>query len=115
MITQWVTVHHVHLYLDEYPWPLKGTVRTPTVASGRGYCLQTAHLGPRCPGCFARNSTNLPNYGGRKGGNPTTCWCHLDTCFSGSIQCGSFQMLSDKPRPVTSFYDGQSPAFGNPH
>ena len=29
---------------DEYPEPFNRIVRTPSVASGCGYCLQTAHL-----------------------------------------------------------------------
>ena len=36
----------LHTSLGEYRWHFKGTVRTvtPTVASGREYYLQTAHL-----------------------------------------------------------------------
>jgi hypothetical protein len=34
----------IHLSLDEYPDHFKGAVRTPSVALGHGYCLQTAHL-----------------------------------------------------------------------
>jgi len=62
-----VRLHHVHTSLDEYPEPLKGTVRTPTVASGRGYCLQTAHLESRHFHCFSRKPADLPNYRGREG------------------------------------------------
>ena len=49
----------------------KGTVRNPTVASGRGYCLQTAHLGSWRLDFFVRSLANLPSHGGGKGGNPT--------------------------------------------
>ena len=39
---------------------LKGTVRTSSVVSGRGYCLQTAHLESRCYGHFVRKPANPP-------------------------------------------------------
>ena len=37
-------LHRVHTILYGYPYPFKGTVRTPTIASDRGYYLRTAHL-----------------------------------------------------------------------
>lgn len=45
--------HRGHTSLDRYPEPFEGTVRTPSVASDRGYCLQTA-------GQFARKPANSP-------------------------------------------------------
>jgi hypothetical protein len=58
----WVTVRRVTLgthQSDGYQNPYKGTVRTPTAASGRGNWLQTAHLEPRRWGHFVRNSATL--------------------------------------------------------
>ena len=72
-VIEWLSVrlHRVHLHLDEYQLPFMGTVRTPTVASGHGYCLQTAHLESRRFDLCVRSPANLLSYGGGKGGNPT--------------------------------------------
>ena len=56
--------------LDGFLGPFKGTVRTPSVALGPGYRLQTAHLESRCYRCFTRKSVGLPSYRGRKGLQP---------------------------------------------
>ena len=39
------------------PEPLKGTVRTPSVASGRGYRLQTAHWNLDTTGILSGNES----------------------------------------------------------
>jgi len=39
-----VRLQCVHMSLDRYREHFKGTVRTPSIASGHGYCLQAAHL-----------------------------------------------------------------------
>ena len=44
LIDSWVTVRKATPYTPEFQKPLKGTVRTPTVASGRGNYLRTAYL-----------------------------------------------------------------------
>jgi len=66
---------------------LKGTVGTPTVASGRGYYLQTAHLES---GALAFSLESQPAPKTTEGGNcgkltdfsRTTCWYHFDAQFS---------------------------------
>ena len=70
-----VRLHRVHMSLDEYPEPFKGTVRTLAVASDRGYCLQTAHLESRRLGSFARNRSifQTTEDGNPTYPNPTTC------------------------------------------
>jgi len=52
--------------LDEYPELFRG-IGTPSVALGRGYCINTAHLGSWLCSRFARKPVNLPNYQGREG------------------------------------------------
>ena len=37
VLVYWVTVH-------KNREPFKGTVKTPSIGSGRGFCLQTVHL-----------------------------------------------------------------------
>ena len=71
----WVTVHkatRVHTSLDRYREPFKGTVRTPSVGSGRGYCPQTAHLESRRYGHFVRKPANPSSYRVENGGNLTS-------------------------------------------
>ena len=65
----WVTVrrtYNVHTLIRRIKISYNGTVRTPTVASVRGYFLQTAHLKPQRWGRFARNLATRPNCGVRK-------------------------------------------------
>jgi len=60
---------------------------TPTVASGRGYCLYTAHLESSAL-AFPLESQPAPKTTeDGKGGkiinfSRTTCWCDLDARFS---------------------------------
>lgn len=61
-----VRFRRVQISLDEYREPFKGSVRTPSATSGRGYCIQTAHLGPWPCGRVARKPVNLPKYQGRE-------------------------------------------------
>jgi len=84
---------------------------TPTVASGHGYCLQTAHLEPRCLGCFARNLASLPNCGEREGWQPHQLQPHHMLVSSRRLilqcwytRCGSSQIFSNKPRLTAPFY-----------
>ena len=60
MTVRRVTTCTVQPGLDEYLEPFKGTVRTPSIASGHGYHLQTAHPELRCYDRFARKQTNPP-------------------------------------------------------
>ena len=55
----------------------------PTIASGRGYCLQTAHLESRCLGSFARNLAGLPNYREREGWQPHQLQPHSTPPYAG--------------------------------
>ena len=43
----WLFVRQYVKCTHGYPWTYKGTVRAPSVVSGRGYCLQTARLESR--------------------------------------------------------------------
>ena len=52
-----VGLQRVCTSLDEY-----GSVRTPPVGSGHGYCVQTVRLGSRRYGHFARKQTKPPSY-----------------------------------------------------
>jgi len=49
------------------------------IASGQGFCLQTAHLESGALTLFVRNSAILPNYWGREERKP-----HLDSVLDDS-------------------------------
>ena len=106
----------VRLYLctTEHPEPFNGTVKTPTVASGRGDRLQTAHLESRRFGRFARNSADLPNYRGWEGRQPYLLQPHhmlvssrrLVLPFHWRARYGCSQVLGSKPWLMVPFYNG---------
>ena len=85
-----VRLHHVHLHLNEYREPFKGTVRTPTVASGHEYCLQTAHLESSASAVSLETRPTFQTMGCGKDGspvylNPTICWRDLNIQFPGFV------------------------------
>ena len=109
---QWVTVH-MRTSPDEYREPFKGTVRIPSVASGRGYCLQTARIWSR--GAKAISLENRPTLqitGARKDYNlvhfnHTVRWRSPRLMVVRSHRCirgGSSRKLKNKPRLVEPFY-----------
>ena len=63
----YVRLLRVHTNPDEYRNPFKGIVRTPSIASGRGYCLQTAYPESRRQGHFTRKPANPPKLRDREG------------------------------------------------
>ena len=65
-----VRLQRVRTSLDEYREPFKGAVKTLPVVSGRGYCLQTAHL--EHSGHFSREPASPSSYGVGKDCNPPT-------------------------------------------
>ena len=109
---QWVTVH-MRTSPDEYREPFKGTVRIPSVASGRGYCLQTARIWSR--GAKAISLENRPTLqitGAREDYNlihfnHTVRWRSPRLMIIRSHRCmrgGSSRKLKNKPRLVEPFY-----------
>ena len=87
-------------FLNEYSEHFKGTVRTPSIASSPGYCLQTAHLEPRRLSRFARKLANLPNFGFRKGYdliyfNSTICRYHLKARLLVSLAHAMWSKFAD--------------------
>ena len=115
-LSEWLSIRtqRVHASLDECREPFKGTVRTPSIASGRGYCLQTAHLESRRLDHFARKPANPPSYVVRKGCNlicynHTVRWRSPRTMIVQSHWCmrgGSSRKLKSRSRLVEPFYDG---------
>ena len=93
--------------------PYKGTVRTPSVASGHGYCLQTAHLESQRWGHFVRSSAPRPNYGDQEGPQPQLLQAHttlaLLLCLNIQLHRatlhGGSRILRNKLRLVAPFYD----------
>lgn len=56
--------------INGYLVPLKGTVRTSTVVSWQGFCLQTAHPKSGASALFVRNPVILPNHWEREERQP---------------------------------------------
>ena len=83
------------------------------VASGRGYCLQTAHLESQRWGHFVRNSAHRPNYGVLEGLQPSMLRAHTTLALPLSLNFHSHQamlhrgsrILGKKSRLVAPFYD----------
>lgn len=76
-------LHSVYTDLDKYPQYFRGTVRTPTVASGSESCFQTVYLGPGVTTISFRAYPILHILGNEKGCNPfyldrTVYPCHLN-------------------------------------
>lgn len=60
-------LHCVHTSSDECPDTFKGVVRALIVASGHGYCLQSAHLELQHDNQFTRKPANFPSHRGWEG------------------------------------------------
>ena len=83
-LEEFVRLHRVHTSPGEYPMPFKGTVRTPSVMSGRGYRPKTVRLESQHHIHFVRRPAGFQlTCGCRKGLQPRllqpnrVCLCRL--------------------------------------